>query len=284
MIFILCVLAVVTALASYFFTGFLTRKIKNYHIVSHVTSRSAHIQPTPVGGGISIVVLVLLSCLIFGMFVGFQRPFVIAYLPAALCIAVVGFWDDVKGISAINRLAAYALASFWATWMLGPVTHFTFPGHSLDLGYLAFPLTFLFILWMINLFNFMDGINGLISGFTCFFGIVFALFSWNPNFETSVLAIVLGGSALGFLPWNFPRARVFLGDVGSVFIGFTLAVILVYNAKNTDLVAAGLILLVPLTVDSTMTLLMRFFKRENVFKAHNKHLYQRTNLLLESHT
>jgi UDP-N-acetylmuramyl pentapeptide phosphotransferase/UDP-N-acetylglucosamine-1-phosphate transferase len=188
-------------------------------------------------------------------------------------IALVSFFDDINPLSARYRFAAQALAALaFLLWGL----------HGLAPSLRPFLVVFLFwVLGYTNAFNFMDGINGIAAGQAVITGIgtaiIAALASDNRSNTLSLAALVLAGSALGFLPHNFPRARIFMGDVGSAPLGFALAALSLLVAARH-----GWTLLLPLfllhlnyTLDTSVTLIRRWLRGEKVYEAHKEHFYQR---------
>ena len=135
----------------------------------------------------------------------------------------------------------------------------------------------LFVLWMTNLYNFMDGSNGMAGLQGVFAGCAMAwLFQISGHPDATLLALLLAAACAGFLPWNLGRPRVFMGDVGSIALGFTIGALLLYGAASgaIDPPVAWLVML-PFLTDATMTLLARVMRRERWYNAHRQHLYQR---------
>ena len=234
--------------------------------------RSSHSHVLPRGGGIAIVVSVLVTALVLG---GRNSP-AVQLLAVAVSLSILGFLDDRSGISPVARLGFQVLAGAAVGFVIGYATN-----HSALLLILAVMVT----VYGINAFNFMDGING-ISGIHC------ALFAIVIGFELvrledrdgGVVALALVGAGLAFLPYNFPRARIFLGDVGSYFIGGTLAALAVYAVA----LGASLVLVLSVfgyyIVDTATTIAVRIRERANIFEAHRDHLYQLIVRSGRSHT
>jgi UDP-N-acetylmuramyl pentapeptide phosphotransferase/UDP-N-acetylglucosamine-1-phosphate transferase len=237
--------------------------------------RSMHVDPVPRGGGVGILLGVAAGSLIVGV------PFVsqgagLAIL-GSLLLAIVAWWDDHKDISPVYRLAIQVMA---ACCLLIAV-FYQLPGSANPLA-LWWMLLLLFILlpivvWSINLYNFMDGMDGLatamaIVGFGCL-----AWFGWRAGeggYASMALCVV--AACAGFLPFNLHPARMFMGDVGSTLLGFWAAGLSLWGIA-LELYPWWVPLLVfsVFWVDATVTLLRRIWKREKIFQAHKSHVYQR---------
>ena len=252
-------------------------------LVDQPNARSSHVLPTPRGGGIGLVVGALAGCLwlgVDGAWVGLGA--------GALVSALAGLADDARAQGAFVKFGAQFLAAGLA--MAGGtvfgVVHVPFIG-PVDLGIFAGPVTFLWFVGLTNAYNFMDGLDALAASTgavaAMFAGLVLAIDGHNA---LAGLAFVLASVCLGFLPLNWPRARVFMGDVGSQFLGFAFAGLGVL-AANAD--ASGrLFWLVPLLLvhflfDTMLTAARRAMAGENVLAAHRGHLYQRLNQAGVSH-
>ncbi|MCX6038443.1 MAG: glycosyl transferase, partial [Chloroflexi bacterium] len=148
---------------------------------------------------------------------------------------------------------------------------------TINLGWLGLAITFLWIVGLINAYNFMDGIDGIAGGQAVVAGLGWIVLGWLGN-QTLVVALglLLAASSLGFLGYNWPPAKIFMGDVGSAFLGYTFAVLPVVAVQRDPRFAlAGVLLVWPFVFDAAFTFLRRLLHRENVFTAHRSHLYQR---------
>ena len=260
----------------------LTYFIKNYAIkkslVAEVNERSSHTVPTPHGGGIAIAIT---------WFIGLSYLFFVDSIESSLyyalmfgaVLSVVSYLDDLYELSAKLRLLTQAAVALGGIWALGGL-------HVLDFGVLniesqVFTNLFAFFMtvWFINLYNFLDGINGYAGSEALFLSIAGFLFFGGFHF------IVLAVAVLGFLYWNFGNAKIFMGDVGSTLLGYNIAMFTIYYA-NQD--AANLwvwiILFGLFWFDATLTLLRRYKNGEKLSQAHKKHAYQRLTQAGWSHT
>ena len=266
----------------------LTYILKHYAIKRNVVdipnARSSHTIPTPRGGGVAFVFTFLLFLLI--TYIDSSDRYLLILFFSSLFIAVIGFIDDLIDLSAKIRLIAHFItATFIAIYFDGfPVL--TIFDLTVELGVIGILLSTLFCVWMLNLYNFMDGINGIAGMEGVFVSLIMALFSFVilSNIELSVMFLALSGSCLGFLVWNFPYAKIFMGDAGSSFLGFTFASLILYSSNmHPELFWCWLILLGVFIVDSTYTLLTRIGLGCKPFEAHNTHCYQKIAKQCNSH-
>jgi len=243
--------------------------------------RSSHTQPTPRGGGLLIVLVTLAGLWLAAPFLGGsgeQAPALAAFTLGAALIAWVSWRDDLLPVSnrvrfgahAAGALAVIVFVGFWRTVELPLLSPFA-------LGWLGVPLTFLWLAGLTNAYNFMDGIDGLAGGQAVVAGLGWLALGQLVGLPVvSLVGVLVAGSSLGFLGHNWPPARIFMGDVGSAFLGFTLATLAVLGGlADARLPFAGVLVLWPFVFDTTFTLLRRLRRGENIFAAHRSHLYQR---------
>jgi len=236
-------------------------------VLDQPNERSSHRVPTPRGGGIAVVGAVLLVWL--GLTAAGRLPAgLLPVAAAALGIAAVSWFDDLRGLSPVARLVAQLVAVAIGMDAL--------PSRAVFQGWLPPVLddaaVALVWLWFVNLFNFMDGIDGIAGSEAAAVGIGLVLVAPAP--ETAWLAAAVAGAAAGFLVWNWAPARIFLGDVGSVPLGFLLGFLLLDAAAQGAWLPA-LILPAYFLADATLTLLRRLARGERVWQAHRQHFYQR---------
>jgi len=201
-----------------------------------------------------------------------------ALLGAGAGIAMLGFLDDHGHIAARWRLLGHFAAAVWALFWLGGLPPLTFFGFSLDLGWLGHGMAAVYLVWLLNLYNFMDGIDGIASVeaiCVCLGGALLYVLSGTAPLTDVVLPVLLAAAVLGFLFWNFPPARIFMGDAGSGFLGITIGVLSIQAAwASPQLLWAWLILLGVFVVDATFTLFRRLLRGDKVYEAHRSHGYQ----------
>jgi UDP-N-acetylmuramyl pentapeptide phosphotransferase/UDP-N-acetylglucosamine-1-phosphate transferase len=250
--------------------------------------RSLHSQPTPRGGGVAIVTCTLVGVWMTCLFSGVSLPggTIALYSLGAAPIALVSWYDDLRSLTNSIRFATQSLGAllvligigFWRQPDLPFVT-------AVPFGWLGFPITFLWIVGFTNAYNFMDGIDGIAGGQALIAGSAWALLGiLTGSALLGVFGALLAGSSLGFLRANWPPARIFMGDVGSAFLGYTLACLpMMADSANPRLPAAGVLVVWPFVLDSSFTLVCRLGRGENVFAAHRSHLYQRLVIAGYSH-
>ena len=245
-------------------TGLVTQILKRQAILDHPNDRSSHAVPTPRGGGWGILLVLVPGWAMLGV-----APTVLAGLAG---LALVSWLDDRRGLPPAPRLLAQLAAVALGLGALGdaPVFQGWLPW-GLDRAAAAFCW-----LWFINLFNFMDGIDGLAGGEAVSVAGGLALVAGVTGLATALAtpALVLAGAALGFLFWNWQPARVFLGDVGSIPLGFALGWLLL-AAAAAGLWPAALLLPLYFLADATITVLRRLAAGRRIWQAHREHFYQR---------
>lgn len=239
--------------------------------------RSSHSQPTPRGGGIGIF-----AGIAAGLALAFGNGLVDSSLFTALIaggtlIAGIGFLDDRQHVSPLTRAAVHFLAAALALALLGGLPSLELGGGELTLGAAGWVLGALGIVWLINLFNFMDGIDGIAASEALVVCTIGGLLAYLVGASSvAVAAALVAAAAAGFLVWNWDPARIFMGDVGSGLLGYCVAVIALAseNVGGPPLVV-WLVLGAAFFVDATLTLARRVLRGEKWFQAHRLHAYQR---------
>lgn len=255
------IVALLSLILSVFCSAIISKLGYRISLVDKPNERSSHLRPTPRGGGIGLC----LAFIITGIFI-IKNTFLIVI---AGIMGLIGFLEDRFTISSKVRLAVQLGLSFSAVMMIS--------GLPASIGEAA-----LFLFWIIfvtgtaNYYNFMDGING-IAGLTGLVGFgLLAVFSiyFVKEINIALLSIALVSACLGFLPFNFPHAKVFMGDVGSVFLGFVFALFVVKLSTSVNNFLCLIMFLCTFYADATITIYYRWRKGENLMKAHRRHLYQ----------
>jgi Fuc2NAc and GlcNAc transferase len=258
-------------------TGLARRFALSRGILDVPNHRSSHRSATPRGGGIAIVVSMSLATLLLGLLGAISRNLCVALLGGGLLIAAVGFADDRRALPAGVRFAVQTIAAVWALWWLGGLPHLQLGPRVVQPGFMGEVVAILGILWTVNLFNFMDGIDGIAAGEATFVAAAGALLATLAPSNASVAAAAwaLTWASAGFLCWNWPPARIFMGDVGSAYLGYAIALLALADVQSRPAaVWVWLILGGVFFVDATVTLGRRWLRRDRVYEAHRQHAYQ----------
>ncbi|AZP73105.1 glycosyltransferase family 4 protein [Pseudomonas poae] len=264
------------ALLSYLLTALLRRYALAHSMIDIPIARSSHSVPTPRGGGVAIVVSFLLALSLFGWAQEVPFQTLMGAGGAGALIAIIGFMDDHGHIAARWRLLGHFAASAWALYWLGGLPVLVLFGASVNPGWPGGVLAAFYLVWMLNLYNFMDGIDGIasIEAICACLGMCL-LYVLSGHTSLVLLPLVLAMAVAGFLCWNFPPARIFMGDAGSGFLGIILGIFSIQAAwASSQLLWAWLILLGVFIVDATFTLVRRLVRGDKVYEAHRSHAYQ----------
>ncbi|ARG97161.1 MraY family glycosyltransferase [Legionella micdadei] len=267
----------------------LTWALRRYALATNMLDvpnhRSSHLIATPRGGGLSFVICFLLTVISLFYCNLISCPLAAALLIPGSLIAAVGFLDDRYSIPAKWRLLSHFAASGCALYLLGGMPEIPFFAWTLSNKLLTNTLAIFYLVWLLNLYNFMDGIDGIAATeavFVCLGGV--GLYYLESNLNAIYLPIGLAFAVAGFLFWNFPPARIFMGDAGSGFLGLILGILSIQSTKlNQNFFWAWMILLGVFIVDATVTLLGRVMRGEIIFEAHRSHAYQHASRYYGNH-
>ncbi|MBK8182786.1 MAG: glycosyltransferase family 4 protein [Candidatus Competibacteraceae bacterium] len=268
-------------MSAFLLSFYLCRSTLPLEILDHPNTRSLHQHPIPRTGG-----LALLGGILVGMV--FNRvatanppvPLMGGLLSSLALLAIISFQDDRGGVSTKWRILVHLLVAV-SLLFIGLVCHqIELPGLIFPLaGWIGVPLTILFIVWMINLYNFMDGMDGFAGGMAV---IGFATLAWlgRADSQYTAFCLIIVAASAGFLVHNFPPAKLFMGDTGSTTLGLLVAACSLWGSK-AGLFPLWVALLVfsPFIADATVTLLRRLLRGERIWEAHRTHYYQRLVLL-----
>jgi Fuc2NAc and GlcNAc transferase len=268
-------LPVVLALSA-LFTGLVRRLALSHGVLDIPNERSSHSSATPRGGGLGIVIAFTTSLVVL-VAVGACRSDLLVALGGGLAVAAIGFLDDRSSIPAGVRLGVHFAAALWAVYWLGGLPRLMIGAAEVSVGWVGDVLAVLGIVWTLNLFNFMDGIDGIAASEAVFVAIGAALLSllhggWS---DVAPVALLFSAACTGFLLWNWPPAKIFMGDVGSGFLGFVIAVLAIASARDQPATPwQWLILGGVFFVDATVTLIRRAGRRQRLYEPHRTHAYQ----------
>jgi Fuc2NAc and GlcNAc transferase len=239
--------------------------------------RSSHSRPTPRGGGLAIAVTAICGIIIAAILKWIDWNLAIAMAGGGAMIATVGFVDDHRSLSALTRFAVQFFSAGWAMYWVGGLTTLSIGNATLDLGIIGIGLGVIGIVWAINLYNFVDGIDGLAAGEAITTGVIGGLILLAMgHYGLAMVSLLIAAANLGFLPLNWAPAKLFMGDVGSGMLGYLFAVLAIAseNAGAIPLLI-WVLLLGAFVFDATVTLCRRIARGEKWYHAHHSHAYQR---------
>lgn len=272
-------------LAAWVLTGRLRQYALAHRLIDVPNARSSHQVDTPRGGGGAIVVASS-AALAWLTWSGGSESMPAGVLGSALIVAAVGFVDDHGHLAPTVRLAGHLAAAVGAVKSLGGAPPLLFLGHVVAVGAVGDLVAVLFVVWLLNLTNFMDGIDGIAGAqvvTVCICGVLLYRFV-SSSAGLWVEPAILAAATAGFLVWNWPPARIFMGDVGSGYIGFMVAILSLRAARVAPMLWwSWMILSAVFIVDATTTLLGRAARRERVYQAHRAHAYQHLAVAWRSH-
>lgn len=261
-------------LSSLLMTWAVRRYALSRNVLDIPNHRSSHVAPTPRGGGVAIV-LAFMGGLLALFFLNLLpvRAF-LALLGGGGLVAFIGFADDHRAINFRWRLLIHFVAAAWVLLCIGGAPEIWW--FKVSLEWLGFAVALLYLVWLLNLYNFMDGIDGIASieaVTVCFsaalvYGVV-------GDWSAALVPMLLAAAVAGFLIWNFPPARIFMGDTGSGFLGVVMGVLsLLAGWEQAQLFWVWFILLGVFIMDATLTLVRRLARGEMIYEAHRSHAYQ----------
>jgi UDP-N-acetylmuramyl pentapeptide phosphotransferase/UDP-N-acetylglucosamine-1-phosphate transferase len=231
--------------------------------------RSLHDSPIPHGGGIAFTIGWYIGITVLFLTGSMERNLYLALICGS-AVAVVSLIDDIMGIKPVYRLLVHFVAAFAAFWFLDGLRPLIMPEIHFNYNFIVYPLAIIGMVWFINLFNFMDGVDGFASVEAISIALVLFIISGN------IINLLLIACVAGFLYWNWPKAKLFMGDVGSTQLGFILVVLGIYFHNHYDFSIINWVMLSsPFWFDATLTLYRRWRNGEKLSEGHRKHAYQR---------
>ncbi|MCX7146531.1 MAG: glycosyltransferase family 4 protein [Sulfuritalea sp.] len=269
---------------SFVLTGLMRLYGLSRQLIDRPNERSSHLVPTPRGGGVAIVVAFVIGMVLLGDAV--SKSATAALIVGGIGAAAIGFADDHGHIPARWRLMAHFSCAAWILFHIG-IPRVELLGFHLDSGLVGTVLALLYLVWMLNLCNFMDGIDGIAGVEALTVGVGGTAACWLAGMPIGGDAGVpglLAAAALGFLVWNFPPAKIFMGDAGSGFLGLMLGALSLQAAiVNPALLWSWMVLLGVFIVDATVTLICRLLRGERIYEAHRSHAYQHASREFGAH-
>ncbi len=249
-------------------TNILCKQLKKYSVLDCPNDRSSHSSPTPKGGGIAILAVFFLSLFTLSIFDFFPIDYFYYLFLICSILGTVSFLDDIYGLHPILRLIIHAVCVYLAI-SFGLIKGGLFSG--LVPPFIEVLIITIVWVWFVNLFNFMDGIDGIIGVQTVAIGIGVLLIA--SSVTVGLVGLILAAAACGFLVLNWYPAKIFLGDVGSIPVGFLVGWLLLSVAAESNWIST-IILSIYFLIDTGFTMLKRLLKGELIWVAHKEHFYQ----------
>jgi Fuc2NAc and GlcNAc transferase len=249
----------------------------NQNLMDVPNLRSSHSVPIPKGGGLAFVISFLISVPILAVTSDLPWAEVWAFLGGGILVSMISFSDDHGHIAIRWRLLAHFIGATWILFWLGGCPPLFIWGFTINPTLMSNTLAVFYLVWLVNLYNFMDGIDGItsIETMTVCIGAALLLALQSPSQSIWATPLLLVASVSGFLYWNFPQAKIFMGDVGSSFLGLILGIFSIQTAwVLPHMFWVWVILLGVFIVDATLTLLRRLTNGEKFYKPHNNHIFQ----------
>ena len=283
---VLVVLLLGIFLAAQWITGRFARPDFALTVLDVPGARSSHAVATPRGGGMAIVLTTVGALVILGALGVMKWQEVWGLVGGGIVVALVGFADDHKNIAPQWRLLGHFVAATWVVAWLGGVPAVRMFGSDLSLGVVGDIFATIYLVWLVNLTNFMDGIDGIagVEAITVSIGGTLLYVTTVPGTTYWLVPLVLATATFGFLVWNWPPAKIFMGDGGSGFLGLVLAALSLQAAWIAPtLLWSWLIMMGVFIVDATVTLIQRVVRGERFYEAHRSHAYQHAAQRVGSH-
>lgn len=269
------IIILTTFLTSLILTHLMIKISKNMNIMDIPNERSVHKKPTPLLGGIAIFLSFLFGFILFGN----QNPLMISILIASFLILLLGIFDDIKPIKARYKFVIHILVALIVVFYGGlKLTHVDIFGLSLNFKWMSPYITILIIAGIINAVNLIDGLDGLCAGISSIYFLtigVIALILNKFNGLDIILSFIMLGATLGFLVFNYPPAKIFMGDTGSTFLGLMISVIMLLGFKTvtlTSLLIPLVLLILPIT-DTLFAIIRRVLNKKPIGQADKEHIH-----------
>lgn len=249
--------------------------------------RSSHVSPTPRGGGLAFVTTSLIGFLLVSRNDDLNGADLIALCSAGVIVALAGHLDDRQKISgATVRLVLHAVSAIVLIATIGAPSDLALFNQTVDAGIIGSIVGIVYLMWLLNLFNFMDGIDGIAASEAIFVGLAGAFLNFHvlSDFNHSVSAVILAACTCGFLLYNWSPAKIFMGDIGSGYLGIVIGGLSLIAAKqDANLLWVWIILVAVFVSDATVTLIRRLLRQQKPHVAHRSHAYQQLAIRFNSH-
>lgn len=284
---IFTLLSVVLVVASAVITRQLIVNSHRFSKMDIPNERSSHITPTPRGGGIAFVATSLIGFLLLLLNNGLNRTDLLALCCAGSIVAIAGHLDDRQKISgATVRLVLHAISAIILVIGVGIPSELALLDRTVNTGIVGSILGVVYLVWLLNLFNFMDGTDGIAASEAIFVALAGAFLNFHVLSDTnhSAASVILAASTFGFILYNWSPAKIFMGDVGSGYLGIVIGGLSLMAAnQDPELLWVWIILLAVFVSDATVTLIRRLLRKQKPHVAHRSHAYQHLAIRLNSH-
>ena len=281
------IVSIALLVASAFITRQLVKNSDGFAKMDVPNERSSHLTPTPRGGGIAFVATSLVGIFILLLNNTLKKEDILALCCAGVIVAISGHLDDRQKISgATIRLVLHAIGAIVIVVGVGFPSQIFLFNRTFNTGLIGSILGVLYLVWLLNLFNFMDGTDGIAASEAIFVCLAGAILNYHvlSGANHSAAAVVLAASTIGFLLYNWSPAEIFMGDVGSGYLGVMIGGLSLLAAKQQpELLWVWIILLAVFVSDATVTLIRRLLRKQKPHVAHRSHAYQHLAVLFASH-
>lgn len=279
------VISIGTALVAAVATAGVRRYALRRDMVDVPNGRSSHLVPTPRGGGLAIVTALSVAIGVSLFLDWISANLFLALTGGGLLVALTGWIDDHRSLSPSTRLISHFAAGLWAVYWVGGLSTARIGIGELHLGAAGPVLGVVGLVWLLNLYNFMDGIDGLAAVEGVMVGVGGAILAaMTATTDVAIVSLLIGCASAGFMIWNWAPARIFMGDIGSGFLGYVIGVTaLASDEAGGPSLIIWLLLLGVFIFDATVTLVRRTLNRERLSTAHRRHAYQRAVQAGRSH-
>jgi len=270
------VLVLAAALASWVLARLALIYALDHEILDIPDERSSHAESTPRGGGIAIAVTLPVALIVAGLLEWIPMRLVVSLAGGCCLLAAVGWIDDHRGVPARVRILIHFAAAAWGLFWLGGYPSVSVGGPPVQMGTMGTVIAVFGVVWATNAYNFMDGIDGIATSQALVAGSVGGMLLLPGHPQLALPSLLVAATSAGFLQFNWPPARIFMGDVASGLLGFCFGILAVASENAGALpVFVWAILLGAFIFDSTVTLSRRLVRREHIFMPHRHHAYQR---------
>lgn len=267
----------------------LTYWVRSYALANALVDvpnrRSSHSVPTPSGGGLAIAVTTLVGVILAGILNWIPLRTAVAIAGGGMLVSAIGWIDDHNEVSPRRRTVVHFVAAGWTLFWLGGMPSLGLGSLAVPFGIVGTALAIIGMVWCVNFYNFMDGIDGIAAGEAVSVGLIGGLLLlWSGNSGLAIVALMVAAGSGGFLIWNWAPAKIFMGDVGSGLLGFVFGALAVASENRGAVpLLVWMILLGFFVADATVTLGRRIARGERWYDAHRSHVYQRAVLSGWSH-